>query len=43
MTTDERQTHGKRGARRAAWFIGIYLASVLTIGAVAWAIRLWIT
>ncbi len=29
-------------ARRLAWFIGLWVASVLSIGTVAYLIRLWI-
>ncbi len=27
-------------AKRGAWFLGLWLAGVLTVGAIAWAIRL---
>lgn len=29
-------------ARRLLWFVGLWAAGVLTVGAVAWALRLWI-
>ncbi|WP_410219142.1 DUF2474 family protein [Paracoccus sp. (in: a-proteobacteria)] len=32
----------RRGLRRLAWFVAIWLASVAVIGTVAWLIRLWI-
>ncbi|WP_409197346.1 DUF2474 family protein [Jannaschia sp. W003] len=28
--------------RRLLWFFGLWLASVLALGAVAWVLRLWI-
>ena len=28
--------------RRLAWFVGLWLAGVATVGAVAWVLRLWI-
>ncbi|MBU2957286.1 DUF2474 family protein [Paracoccus sp. C2R09] len=28
--------------RRLAWFVGLWAASVATVGMVAWIIRLWI-
>ena len=28
--------------RRLAWFVGLWVASVAALGAVAWLIRLWI-
>ncbi|WP_156118069.1 DUF2474 family protein [Paracoccus sp. PAMC 22219] len=31
-----------QGIRRLAWFVAIWLASVVVIGTVAWIIRLWI-
>ncbi|MAM60910.1 DUF2474 family protein [Maritimibacter sp. UBA3975] len=39
-TGDERRP--KKPLRRALWFVGLYLVSVLAIGTVAWLIRLWI-
>ncbi|WP_308914773.1 DUF2474 family protein [Jannaschia sp. LMIT008] len=29
-------------ARRIAWFVGLWCASVGTLGAVAWVLKLWI-
>lgn len=29
-------------ARRLLWFVGLWAAGVLTVGAVAWLLRLWI-
>lgn len=29
-------------ARRLLWFVGLWAAGVVTVGAVAWALRLWI-
>jgi hypothetical protein len=29
-------------ARRLMWFVALWLAGVLSVGAVAWLIRLWI-
>jgi len=29
--------------RRIAWFVGLWLASVATLGVVAFAIRFWLT
>jgi hypothetical protein len=29
-------------ARRLAWFVGLWLASVLTVALVAYGLRLWI-
>ena len=28
--------------RRLLWFVGLWAAGVLTVGAVAWVIRLWL-
>ena len=30
-------------ARQLLWFVGLWVASVATIGAVAWLIRLWLS
>jgi cell division septal protein FtsQ len=38
---DEKRPH-KKPLKRVAWFVGLYLVSVLVIGLVAWFIRLWI-
>lgn len=29
-------------ARRIGWFVAIWAASVATLGAVAWVLRLWL-
>jgi len=29
-------------ARQLVWFVGLWAASVATVGAVAWLIRLWL-
>ena len=29
-------------ARRLAWFVGLWVAGVATVGVVAWLLRLWI-
>jgi hypothetical protein len=29
-------------ARRLAWFVGLWAAGVITVGAVAYAIRFWL-
>ncbi|HET9427337.1 MAG TPA: DUF2474 domain-containing protein [Allosphingosinicella sp.] len=28
--------------RQIAWFVGLWLAGIVTVGSVAWLLRLWI-
>ncbi len=39
---DRTPARGSGWALRIAWFVGLWLASVALLGAVAWIIRVWL-
>lgn len=41
-STDPKPTRRGAWPARVAWFVGLWLAGIATIGAVAWVLRFWL-